>query len=82
MTGLFTLLNDQCTIQNPSIEDFTNNLKKAWQKDKTGPISWKSNGRMSKENIFIIRHFTSDVIYSTVCYSMNMNSDDSLSTFE
>lgn len=68
--GLFTLLNDECVLQKPSIENFANNLKNAWQKDAGAPISWNINGKKSPGNVFLIRHFTNDVIYSTVCHWM------------
>lgn len=36
--GFSTLLNDECTLQRPSIENYVNNLNKAWQNDKRAPI--------------------------------------------
>lgn len=63
--GIFTLLNDECAF--PSTENFANRLKNAWIDDKTPPISWDIRGRKSKENVFLIRHFTNEVAYSTVC---------------
>lgn len=64
--GLFTLLNDECTLQKPSIGNFESNLKNAWEKNMIAPISWDIRGQKTTGNIFLIRHFTNDVIYSTV----------------
>lgn len=58
--GLFTLLNDECALQRPSMKNFDCNLRNAWKNDMAAPISWTSDA-------FAIRHFTNDVIYSTVC---------------
>lgn len=63
--GIFTLLNDECAFR--SDKSFGNQLKNAWKKDETSLISWDIRGQKSKENLFLIRHFTNDVIYSTVC---------------
>lgn len=65
--GLFTLLNDECTLQRPSTENFANNLNKAWQNDRLAPIKFRIHGHKSNLNIFLIQHFTNDVIYATVC---------------
>lgn len=65
--GIFTLLNDECTLKTPSIDNFTNSLKNAWREEKSSPISWNVLGQKSKDNPFLIRHFTNDVVYSTVC---------------
>lgn len=66
--GVFTLLNDECSLQRPSSDNFENNLKKAWHEDKIAPIKFRIPGNKSETNIFLVQHFTNDVIYSTVCY--------------
>lgn len=63
--GIFSLLNDECKFQNPSMQNFASNLKSLWEKDKTS-ITWNFNGQNVKTT-FSIRHFSSDVRYSTVC---------------
>lgn len=67
-SGLFTLLNDECTFQNPSTDNFDSKLRSAWQRNVNTPISWNTRGRNPKENRFVIRHFTNDVVYSTVWF--------------
>lgn len=64
--GIFTLLNDECMKKTPTTENFTKSLKNAWNEEKFLPISWRVVGQRSKENSFLIRHFTHPVIYSTV----------------
>lgn len=64
--GLFTLLNDECALQRPSVENFKNMLKIAWQRDVAAPISWVIRQKNSNEDVFLIRHFTDNVIYSSV----------------
>lgn len=61
--GVFAILNDECTYQRPSIENFGTNLKNAYKNDTSAPISWDIHGKKSKENMFVIRHFTNEVIY-------------------
>lgn len=68
MKGIFTILNDECSLQKPSTDNFGNNLKNAYQNDVTAPISWFVRGQKTNGNIFLIRHFTNDVIYSVVLY--------------
>lgn len=60
--GLLNILNDECKRPRPSAENFTHNLMEAWKNDRAAPISWKK----SKTSIFLIKHFTNDVTYSTV----------------
>lgn len=67
--GIFTLLTDECRLQKPSVGNFSRNLME-WEKDLNAPISWNIRGRKS-ESIFLIRHFTSDVTYSTVRTFLN-----------
>lgn len=67
--GIFTLLNDECALQSPLTANFEINLKNAWQKDSVAPISLNVGVKISKGNMFLIRHFSNDVVYSTVCYS-------------
>lgn len=62
--GIFTLLNDECTLKRPSIENFANRLKNAWKRDESTPVLWDQK---SRENMFLIRHFTNNVTYSMVC---------------
>lgn len=64
--GIFTLLNDECILKSPSIENFANSLKSAWKEDNNSPISWEIRRQKSNENMFSIRHFTNDVTYSAV----------------
>lgn len=63
------MLNDECMLKKSSVENFSNNLTNAWKTQKSGPISWNFRAQKENNNIFIIRHFTNDVIYSTVCQS-------------
>lgn len=62
-------------LQRPSIKNFVNNLKNAWEKDMVAPISWEFRCQKPEENIFLIRHFTNDVTYSTVSQSIDINND-------
>lgn len=63
--GIFSILNDECKFQKPSMENLASNLRNAWDKHES-LITW--NFCSKKENInFLIRHFSSDVRYSTVC---------------
>lgn len=64
--GIFSVLNDECKFQHPSMQNFVSNLKSACQKNETA-ITWNFSGPKS-ENTFLIRHFSSDVRYSTVCH--------------
>lgn len=66
------MINNECILQRPSVENFSNNLKNAWHRHlNTAPISWNIRGQQSKgNNIFTIRHFANDVIYSTVYYQI------------
>lgn len=63
--GIFSILNDECKFQKPSMQNFAGNLKNAWENNKFS-ITWNLHGK--KDNtIFLIHHFSSDVRYSTVC---------------
>lgn len=62
--GLFSILNDECKFKSPSTQNFASNLKNAWEKPGT-LITWNFCGQKS-ETTFVIRHFSSDVRYSTV----------------
>lgn len=66
LKGLFTIFNDECTLLKPSIENFKSSLKEAWQKSQTSPISWDIRKQKTNGNMFLIRHFTNDVVYSMV----------------
>lgn len=64
------MLNDECTLQTPSIRNFAINLKNSYQNDLAAPISWNNCGQKTSLNTFIIRHFTNDVIYTVVIYNI------------
>lgn len=66
--GIFSLLNDECKLRKPSVENFGSNLKNSWGTQKMSPIKW-INPRKKSEDTFLISHFTSDVQYATVCFS-------------
>lgn len=66
-SGLFPILNDECSLRNPSTENFDKKLNIAWKNAVGTPISWHIPGQKPKKpNSFVIRHFTDDVIYSIV----------------
>lgn len=67
--GIFSILNDECKLQNPSMQNFGSNLKNSWEKAETS-ITWNFRGQHS-ETTFLIRHFASEVRYSTVCSGIN-----------
>lgn len=62
--GIFALLDDECKLLKPTNINFALNLKNKWEKDPVS-IMWNASGQISA-NIFTIRHFSSDVRYSTV----------------
>lgn len=64
--GLFNLLNDECSLKIPSVQNFTNKLANEWnQGGRASPISWEIPGEKSR-NVFLIRHFMNNVVYSMV----------------
>lgn len=64
--GLFCLLNDECKLRNPSLENFVRSLKNSWEKQTMAPIKWNTMSQRT-ETTFLIQHFTADVRYATVC---------------
>lgn len=53
-------------MRNPSMTNFARSLKNSWEKQTKAPIKW-STLVQTPETTFVIRHFTSDVRYATVC---------------
>lgn len=67
--AIFSLLDDECKIREPSVQNFTYKLRTVSNNNHTvvadpnlRAIKWLHNS----ENNFIIRHFAGDVRYSTV----------------
>lgn len=67
--GIFTLLDSECIMREPSTEKFMDRLVCTWEKhtafNRTN-MSHLKKFQLTK-NSFIIRHFAGDVPYSTVC---------------
>lgn len=67
--GIFALLNDECTLPKSSSEKFTYNVCKTWigHKSFSAPNCSARNRSQQATESFKIRHFSGDVLYSTVC---------------
>lgn len=63
--GIFSLLNDECIRSDSSTEKFTAKVCSIWNGNESFSSS-NEQGR-STTQCFIIRHFSCNVSYSTVC---------------
>lgn len=70
--GIFALLDDECKVPEPNVENFTYKLRTIWNEDmnvknpKSCVIDWHVDWSRTSKNSFIIRHFSGDVKYSTM----------------
>lgn len=69
LKGIFPILNDECKVREPNVENFTLKLRSSPHNPKLDEansslraINWPRNSK----NAFIIRHFAGNVLYSTV----------------
>lgn len=67
--GIFSLLNDECKIAQPNVQNFTTNLRSIYENQKSDTIDPNLKAihwLHSPENAFVIRHFAGNVRYTTV----------------
>lgn len=63
--GIFSLLNDECILSDLSTEKFTAKVCRIWNGNES--FSSSNEHGCSTAQCFIIRHFSCNVAYSTVC---------------